>query len=164
MRFAFIAARATVFALAFMGGWFWLILRLQPLSRDWDPALPPWLTPIGVLLGMAGSLGMILCIALFVVKGRGTPALFDAPRKFVAAGPYRYVRNPMYLGALTTFCGFGLYSRSIAVLAFAAAWFTMIHAVVLLIEEPGLRRRFGATYDEYCRRVPRWVPGQLVNW
>lgn len=155
---AFIAARALIFAAAFMGGWFWLVLRLQPLSREWDTALPVWIAAPGIALGSAGALGMVLCIALFVVRGRGTPAIFDAPRRFVAVGPYRYVRNPMYLSAFATFCGFGLYVRSFAVLIFAAAWFLMIHTFVLFIEEPGLRRRFGRTYDEYCRRVHRWMP------
>lgn len=158
MMSAFIAARALVFAAAFMGGWFWLVLRLQPLSRDWDAALPVWIVWPGVALGLAGALGIVLCVALFVVRGRGTPAIFDPPRRFVAVGPYRYVRNPMYLSAIATFCGFGLYARSLAVLVFAAAWFLLIHTVVLVIEEPGLRRRFGGTYDEYCRRVPRWMP------
>jgi hypothetical protein len=101
---------------------------------------------------------MVWCIALFVLRGRGTPAIFDAPRIFVAVGPYRYVRNPMYLSAIAIFCGFGLYVRSLAVLIFAAAWFLLIHTFVLFIEEPGLRRRFGRTYTDYCQRVPRWVP------
>ena len=59
----------------------------------------------------------------------------------------------MYLSAIATFLGFGLYARSLAVLAFAGAWFLMIHFFVVFIEEPGLRRRFGGTYDAY--RSPR---------
>jgi protein-S-isoprenylcysteine O-methyltransferase Ste14 len=155
---AFIAVRAAVFAAAFMGGWFWLVLRLQPLTREWDAVLPSWIAAPGVALAAAGAAGIVLCVGLFVFKGHGTPALFDAPRKFVAAGPYRYVRNPMYLSALATFAGYGLYVRSLAVLLFAGAWFLLIHAVVVLIEEPGLRDRFNRTYADYCARVPRWVP------
>jgi protein-S-isoprenylcysteine O-methyltransferase Ste14 len=94
------------------------------------------------------------------VRGRGTPAIFDAPRAFVAVGPYRYVRNPMYLSAIATFCGAGLYMRSLAVLAFTVAWLIVIHLFVLFIEEPGLQRRFGGTYDEYRSRVPRWLPSR----
>ena len=159
MSSIFIAVRALVFAVAFMGGWFWLVLRLQPLSRDWDTSLPGWISVPGAALAVAGTLGILTCVALFVVRGRGTPALFDAPRRFVATGPYRYVRNPMYLSGLATFVGFGLYVRSLAVLAFAAVWFLLVHAVVLWIEEPGLQHRFGETYEDYCRRVRRWVPG-----
>jgi len=159
MRSAFIAARALVFSTAFMGGWFWVVWRLQPLSREWDVALPAWIAAPGIGLGLAGVVGMIVCIALFVARGHGTPAIFDAPRNFVAVGPYKYVRNPMYLSAIATFLGIGLYVRSLAVLAFAGAWFLMIHAFVIFIEEPGLRRRFGGTYDAYLHQVPRWVPG-----
>jgi protein-S-isoprenylcysteine O-methyltransferase Ste14 len=157
---AFIALRAMVFSAAFMGLWFWVILRLQPLGREWDLALPRWTAIPGVILGLAGCVGMIVCIALFVVRGRGTPAIFDAPRHFVAVGPYRYVRNPMYLSALASFAGYGLFVRSTSVLGFAAGWFILVHAFVLFIEEPGLRERFGNTYDDYCKRVPRWTPRQ----
>jgi protein-S-isoprenylcysteine O-methyltransferase Ste14 len=158
MMSAFVALRAIVFSAAFMGMWFWVVLRLQPLGREWDAALPRWIATPGLVLGVSGSVGMIVCIALFVVRGRGTPAIFDAPRAFVAVGPYRYVRNPMYLSALATFAGYGFYVRSSAVLAFAAGWFLLVHTFVLLIEEPGLCNRFGNTYNAYCKRVPRWIP------
>lgn len=158
MESMFIAARTVVFAAAFMGGWFWVVLRVAPLSRAWDASLPGWIAAPGAGLGLAGAVGILVCLALFVVRGRGTPAIFDAPRRFVAVGPYRHVRNPMYLGALATFVGFGLYARSFAVLAFAGAWFLLVHAFVLVIEEPGLRRRFGRTYDAYVHQVPRWIP------
>lgn len=158
MMSAFIAARALIFATAFMGLWFWVILRLEPVSRSWDAVLPAWIAGPGIGLAAAGAAGIIACIAVFVVRGRGTPAIFDAPRTFVAVGPYRYVRNPMYLSAIATFGGAGLYLRSLAVLAFTVAWLIVIHLFVRFIEEPGLHNRFGDTYAEYRRRVPRWLP------
>lgn len=159
MMSAFIAIRALTFAVLFMWAWFWVIVQVQPLSRAWDGALPAWIAAPGVALVIFGAAGILVCVAYFVVRGRGTPAIFDAPRHFVAVGPCRYVRNPMYLSGLATFCGAGLYLRSFAVLAFAAGWSLMIHLFVLLVEEPGLHHRFGETYDEYRRRVPRWLPG-----
>jgi protein-S-isoprenylcysteine O-methyltransferase Ste14 len=155
---ALVGARAIVFAAAFMGMWLWVMVQVQPLSREWDAALPLWLTAPGVALGAAGIAGILVGVALFIVKGHGTPAVFDAPQQFVAVGPYRYVRNPMYLSVLAWFVGFALAVRSLVVLMFAAAWFLMVHAFVLFYEEPGLRRRFGRTYIDYCERVPRWVP------
>jgi len=158
MKLAFIAARALVFSAAFLWGWYWVMLRLQPLSRDWDASLPAWIAVPGIALVLVGAVGIVACVALFVVRGHGTPAIFDAPRRFVPVGPYKYVRNPMYLSAIAAFFGFGLYTRSLAVLAFAGAWFLLIHLFVIFIEEPGLRRRFGATYDAYVHRVRRWMP------
>lgn len=159
MMTVFTAVRAAVFATAFLGAWFWVIQQIRPLSRAWDGTLPVALIAPGAVLGAAGAAMVILCVALFVVRGHGTPAIFDAPRRFVAVGPYRYVRNPMYLGAVALFTGFGLYTRSVAVLVFTVLWFLLIHTVVLLIEEPGLRTRFGQPYEDYCRRVRRWMPG-----
>jgi protein-S-isoprenylcysteine O-methyltransferase Ste14 len=159
---AFIAVRAALFASAFLWAWFWVVRQVQPWSRDWDPILPMWLGRLGPLALTVGAAGVLICIALFVVRGRGTPALFDAPREFVAVGPYRRVRNPMYLSAALVFAGYGLYERSLAVLAFVVSWWLLMHAVVVLVEEPTLRRRFGNTYAEYCRQVPRWIPRLLV--
>jgi protein-S-isoprenylcysteine O-methyltransferase Ste14 len=146
------------YSAAFLGFWFWIIVRVEPLSRALDTTLPPWLAGPGVALIALGAAVVITCMTTFVVRGRGTPAPFDPPRKFVATGPYRYVRNPMYLGALLIFVGLSLYLRSVAVLGFTAAWLLLIHGFVVFIEEPGLRDRFGATYDDYCHRVHRWLP------
>ena len=108
----------------------------------------------------AGSLLALTCIVLFVSRGRGTPALFDAPRRFVAAGPYQYVRNPMYLGGLLLLAGFGLWLRSPSVLVMAAMMFLAVHLVVILHEEPALRKRFAGSYVEYSGSERRWIPGK----
>ncbi len=158
MMSAFIAARALVFATGFMGLWFWVIVRLRSMTLAWDAMLPDWIALPGLAFATAGAYGIVVCLALFVIRGRGTPAIFDPPRAFVAVGPYRVVRNPMYLSAIATFLGTGLYLRSLAVLAFAAAWFVLIHLFVVTIEEPGLQRRFGSAYDQYRQQVPRWLP------
>jgi protein-S-isoprenylcysteine O-methyltransferase Ste14 len=155
---AFITAKALIFATAFIGGWIWVIRSIQPLSREWDAMLPSWPAWLGPAVLATGVVGVIVCISLFVVRGRGTPALFDAPVKFVAVGPYRYVRNPMYWSAVAIFSGVALSAHSLAALAFVPAWWLLIHTVVVLIEEPGLHRRFGDTYADYCERVPRWIP------
>jgi len=71
------------------------------------------------------------CIVVFVVRGRGTPAPFDAPRELVAAGPYRWVRNPMYLGAGMVIVGYGYAFRStVSVLLLAVAMWITVHLFV----------------------------------
>jgi protein-S-isoprenylcysteine O-methyltransferase Ste14 len=79
----------------------------------------------------------------------------------VVRGPYRYVRNPIYLSGIPLLAGTCfLYSTlSSADLAAALVLMAFFHLRVVRFEEPALRRRFGQRYDEYCRRVPRWVPG-----
>src|SRR5262249_22296603 len=115
--------------------------------------------PLGIALMLAGGILAVACGGLFVVRGEGTPAPFDAPRQFVAAGPYRYVRNPMYIGALLVLFGFGLYRQSVSIVLFSLAWILGAHLFVLFYEEPALRGKFGKSYEDYCRAVPRWIPG-----
>ena len=106
----------------------------------------------------AGGTLAFACIATFVTRGEGTPAPMDPPRKFVAAGPYRFVRNPMYIGGFLVLAGFGLYEQSPAILLFALPWLLLAHFFVILYEEPHLRATFGSPYDAYCRSVCRWPP------
>ena len=78
----------------------------------------------------------------------------------VTNGPFRYVRNPIYLAGITLLLGVGmLYSPWRAVdLGLPLLLLVYFHVAVLRIEEPELRRRFGSTYEEYCEGVPRWLP------
>src|SRR5256712_10759866 len=77
---------------------------------------------------------------------------------YEARGPYRYVRNPMYIGVLTSVLGIAIAYASAWVLAYAVLVAIAFHFFVLGYEEPTLEDRFGASYPEYRRTVPRWVP------
>ena len=101
---------------------------------------------------------MIVCISLFIRIGNGTLAPWNPTRKFVIAGPYRYVRNPMIIGVLIV-----LFGESVAILSFniflwALAFFIMNNIFFTLYEEPNLVKKFGKEYQEYKRKVSRWVP------
>ena len=85
------------------------------------------------------------------------PAPFDPPKKLVARGMYRYTRNPMYTGVLLILIGEALLFMSRDMLIYAIIVAAGFHLYVLLIEEPHLCKRFGESYNEYCRTVPRWV-------
>src|SRR5882724_8195472 len=98
MRTFFIALRALVFASGFVLLWGWLALTIRSLDRWLGLALPAWTVMPGIIVMVFGGILAFTCIGIFVVRGRGTPAIFDAPRAFVAMGAYRYVRNPMYIG------------------------------------------------------------------
>ncbi|HEV8131267.1 MAG TPA: isoprenylcysteine carboxylmethyltransferase family protein [Acidobacteriota bacterium] len=158
MRTLFIALRALVYMSAFLLLWWWIALRFRVRDSEIGTALPAWTGIIGIAAMAAGAVLVLLCGGVFVVLGRGTPAIFDAPRKFVAVGPYKYARNPMYVGALMVLSGFALYEHSISMLLLAPLMFLTFHLFVIYYEEPNLRRKFGATYEAYCKAVPRWIP------
>jgi protein-S-isoprenylcysteine O-methyltransferase Ste14 len=155
----FVLIRAVTYAAVFIG----LVLVYLPsavLTRTGvtGPArLGPWQVA-GLVITTAGAALVLWCIASFVVLGRGTPAPFDPPRQLVVRGPYRHVRNPMYLGAGLALAGAALFYKTFVLAAYAGAFLVVLHLFVVLYEEPTLRRLFGGAYDAYCRSVPRWRP------
>jgi len=99
------------------------------------------------------------CVWDFAAFGRGTPAPIDAPRRLVVRGLYRYTRNPIYLGVLTAILGWVVLYRTRELAVYGLAVALAFHLIVLLYEEPQLRRLFGDEYEAYCARVRRWLPG-----
>jgi protein-S-isoprenylcysteine O-methyltransferase Ste14 len=159
MSVAFTALRALVFAGAFLWLWTWVAASVRPLDARLGGSLAAWAAWPGALALALGAGLTLWCIGAFVLRGRGTPAVFDAPRRLVITGPYRYCRNPMYVGGALLLAGFGLVNRSPAILLLTAPWWLLFLAVAVFYEEPALRARFGPQYEEYCRAVPRWIPG-----
>jgi protein-S-isoprenylcysteine O-methyltransferase Ste14 len=113
---------------------------------------------IGSILGCAGGMVAWWCISTFAWIGKGTPALFDPPRRLVIRGPYRFVRNPMYIGAGLALGGAALYFMSAILLIYGSIFLLATHLFVVFYEEPTLRRTFGQDYEAYCHRVKRWLP------
>ncbi len=112
----------------------------------------------GMLLGAAGVALALWCALTFAWLGKGTPAPFDPPRRLVTRGPYRFVRNPIYLGAGAALAGAALLYGSLRLVGYAALFLLAAHLFVVWYEEPTLRRTFGPEYEAYCRRVRRWWP------
>lgn len=111
------------------------------------------------LIPMAiGAAIYLRCAWDFASAGKGTPAPFDPPKRLVARGLYRFVRNPMYVGVLLTLLGEAWLFRSLALFTYAAIVFTWEHLFVVFYEEPALRRKFGESYSGYLARTPRWIP------
>jgi protein-S-isoprenylcysteine O-methyltransferase Ste14 len=111
-----------------------------------------------MLIGAVGAAVALWCIFTFATIGRGTPAPFDPPRRLVIRGPYRFVRNPMYIGAGLALASAALFYESLPLLGYAGLFFLATHVFVVLYEEPTLRRTFGEEYEAYCRQVGRWWP------
>ena len=112
----------------------------------------------GALVGVAGGALALWCILAFALVGKGTPAPFDPPRHLVVAGPYRYVRNPMYIGAGLALAGAAMFYGSLPLLGYTGLFLLVTHAFVVFYEEPTLARLFGQQYRAYRTRVHRWLP------
>ncbi|MGH9862406.1 MAG: methyltransferase family protein [Candidatus Acidiferrales bacterium] len=120
-------------------------------------ALGPW-RYLGLPFMTLGALGYFWCAWNFAVTGRGTPAPIDPPKRLVIHGPYRYVRNPMYLSVVSVLVGEAVWYEASSVLLYAGVFVVAVNLFVLLYEEPFLRQQFGTAYEEYCCAVPRWLP------
>lgn len=156
--FASLAAGAAFFAL-----WFWLLPQWLGFSVDTRGAARwRWLAAIPSILGFAVALR---CVWDFGRTGHGTPAPVAPPKRLVVVGYYRYVRNPMYTGLAAGWIGLWIvfgHPNPLAI-AIVAAVALGVHLFVVLYEEPTLRKKFGAEYEEYCGNVNRWVP-RLRGW
>ena len=112
----------------------------------------------GMLIGAAGGALALWCVSSFALTGRGTPVPFAAPRRLVTGGPYRFVRNPMYIGAGLLFAGAAVFYESRLLAGYVIAFVLAGHLFIVWYEEPTLRRMFGCEYTAYSIRVGRWWP------
>ena len=155
----FIFARAATYSALFIG---LLLIFLPNRILSSTGIVPPSTIGVwqiaGMLFGVAGAALALACILTFVFVGRGTPAPFDPPRRLVVRGPYRVVRNPMYLGAGLALAGAALFYQSIPLLGYAGLFLLITHVFVVVYEEPTLRQTFERDYDAYCSRTGRWWP------
>jgi protein-S-isoprenylcysteine O-methyltransferase Ste14 len=122
-----------------------------------------WASALGLVLIAVGLVFVAWTIRLFSTVGRGTLAPWDATAKLVVRGPYLHVRNPMISGVAFVLAGEAVALGSKALFVWFAA-FALVNALYIpLVEEPGLRRRFGEDYEAYRTNVPRWLP-RLRPW
>ena len=137
----------------------WILRAYAATDSRW-PDTAASLAPraLGALLVAAGFALAAWCIALFANVGRGTLAPWDPTSRLVAVGPYRYTRNPMITGVATTLVGQAAFTGSRLIALWAITFIAINHLYFVFVEEPGLERRFGASYAEYKAAVPRWLP------
>ena len=163
MQTALTAVRALLYGAGFIYLWWWIAGWVKRFDTAIGIPVPEWSMAPGVVLMIAGGLLGLACVGTFVVRGQGTAAPFDAPRKFVAIGPYRYVRNPMYIGGWAVLIGYGLYDQSVSIILFSLLWFLLFQFFVIFVEEKGLENRFGESYRNYKNSVGRWIPRLKSN-
>ncbi len=155
----FVFARAVTYAALFIG---FVLVYLPGRLLSWTGIVRPAAIELpqvaGMVIGAAGAVVALWCIFTFATIGRGTAAPFDPPRRLVIRGPYRFVRNPMYIGAGLALASAALFYESLSLLGYAGLFFLATHVFVAGYEEPTLRRTFGQDYEAYCRQVRRWWP------
>jgi protein-S-isoprenylcysteine O-methyltransferase Ste14 len=132
------------------------VIAFELVWRRGALVVVPWGVP---LLGW-GYLQYRLVGRYRVRQGGGGPGMAAPPRRIVAAGPYRYTRNPMYLGHLIFMLGLALTFWSwfaLVLFVLRAAWFQLR----VKGDEARLEAAFGAEYAAYRARAKRWIPGVL---
>lgn len=131
-----------------------LVFAIEFALQGGVPAVVPWALPLLVW----GYLQYRLVGNYRLRLGKGGPGVDVPPERIVEQGPYRFVRNPMYLGHLVFILGLALALRSwpaAALFAFHVFWFNRR----VLADEARLESLFGAAYLDYKSRVKRWIPG-----
>ena len=158
MKFFLRILRSVIYAPLFILSFGWIALNVRVYDSKIGVILPLWTRPSGIIFMTIGGMLVLLCIVVFIIRGKGTPAPFDPPTEFVATGPYAYVRNPMYIGGFILLTGFGLYHHSLSILILSVILFAIFHLFVVFYEEPVLENQFGKSYVDYKKRINRWIP------
>jgi len=135
----------------------WWLTRWEGLTRS------TLLLSLGTLAILAGVAVLLHAFARFALEGSGTPAPVAPTRTLVVGGVYRFVRNPMYLAVIAIIAGQVLLFGSAALAVHALLATAAMAAFARLYEEPTLARRYGASYEDYRRNVPGWLP-RLTPW
>src|SRR5918998_623693 len=149
------------------GGTTLVLFLLSPiwLGWNWDGALP--LRVIGgIIVVISVGVGAWACARMGWARLLFAGALFPpgaeaeenrVPQRLVVEGPYRYLRNPLYVTDFSLILGTALLCGKWALVLLAALYLLQL-ALQLPLEERELRQRFGASYRRYCQLVPRFVP------
>lgn len=159
MTTLFVLFRTLIFATIFMGFTLvYLPARVLSGSGIVRPAAIGGMQILGLIVATLGTALVLWCVLNFALIGKGTPAPFDPPRRLVMQGPYRFVRNPMYIGAGTLLGGATIFYQSRPLLMYECGFLLICHLFVVIYEEPVLTRKFGEDYESYRRHVHRWLP------
>ena len=148
-----------VFALIVQGGG---VVLLPYAFTRWQPGTPQWpvvVRVIGVVLIAVGGIVVAWAFAQFAAEGIGVPIPGEPnSQRLTVGGPYRYVRNPLYVASVVAISGQALLLSRPVLLVYAAAFLAITFFLVHWIEDPALARRFGEQFEDYRKQVPGWWP------
>jgi len=136
---------------------FILLCGVLSWSLNW-PMLPgfplPWL---GITLVVLAFVSPVWAFLLFRSEGTDISPTSPSNRTLVTRGPYRFTRNPMYLGLLILAFGIAVWIGAWPMFIAPVAVFAVANWVHIPFEEAKMRRQFGAAYDDYIAQVRRWL-------
>lgn len=162
------AVGTAVFALIAQGAG---VVLLPYAFTRWQPGTPPWpagVRVIGAVLIAMGGIVVAWAFAQFAAEGVGVPIPGEPnSRRLTVSGPYRYVRNPLYVASVLAISGQALLLGRAVLLIYAAAFLAITVFLVHWIEDPALARRFGPQFEDYRNQVPGWCPRpprRAIRW
>jgi protein-S-isoprenylcysteine O-methyltransferase Ste14 len=115
-----------------------------------------WARLVGILVLLAGITIIISARTLFTRSGQ-SPAPWKPTPELILRGPYRFTRNPMYVGVTGVQIGLGVAVGNPWISLLAPVALLIVHFIAVLPEEEYLAEKFGPRYHEYCARVRRYV-------
>ncbi len=118
-------------------------------------------TTIGTVVIMFGEVFRLYSVAFIGSISRTRKENLGA--KLVTTGPFRFVRNPLYVGNFLITIGFATYAAQPWFIFAAAAMFSFQYYCIVKYEETLLLARFGEEYERYCQEVPAWIPRRLPS-
>lgn len=153
------ALNTAIFALIAQGAG---VVLLPYAFTHWQPGTPPWpvvVRAIGVALIAVGGIVVAWAFAQFAAEGVGVPIPGEPnSQRLTVRGPYRYVRNPLYVASAVAISGQALLLSRPVLLVYAAAFLAITFSLVHWVEDPALARRFGQQFEDYRNQVPGWWP------
>ncbi len=140
--------------------WFFLFLfgglavhYFVPSARVFDISYPI----IGITLVVFGLVLPMYASSIFSKEGTEILPTSETNSKLVTYGPFKYTRNPMYLGLVTALLGVAVWVGSLPMFVAAALDFCVLNFVFIPFEEAKMSRIFGGEYENYRVKVRRWI-------
>lgn len=148
----------------------WLALRVPPVALVALFALAMWWVPstalawqpanawlAGLLAGAGGAFCLGGVAAFRQANTTVNPTAPATSSALVVSGVYRFTRNPMYLGFALGLLAFAVWLSNVSAVLLVPVFMGYLQRFQIRPEEQALRARFGASFDEYCQRVRRWL-------
>lgn len=135
----------------------WLLWRSRPFAGPGGDGIDGLLDVAGLTVAFLGQALRFYTLGMVSEGTSGQGYVLEAST-LNTRGPYAFVRNPLYVGNLGIILGLCLIAHDPWVTAGALLFFFGEYFFIIRAEENFLRQKFGQRFDEFCQKVPRWVP------